>query len=90
MAYELNPWQDAIARCYINNPGGAYDPAPLPDLDTPVACMPAVRDLIFDAASRRHPAEKVYRVVERQFEPVGYHVALIVEEVEAPTVSPFV
>ncbi|WP_423212647.1 hypothetical protein [Paracoccus yeei] len=90
MAEDLKTWQHAVARCYINNPGGAYDPAPLPELDTPVACMPAVGDLIFDAASGRHPAERVYRVVERQFEPVAYRVALIVEEVEAPAVTPFV
>lgn len=90
MASEPSAWQHAIARCYIANPGGGYDPAPLTELDMPVSSMPAVGDLIFDALSGRHSADKVYRVVDRQFEPVAYRVALIVEEVEAPAVTPFV
>lgn len=84
-----NTWRKhAVARCYIANPGGAYDPAPLEHLDMPVASMPAVGDLIFDGVSRREP-ERAYRVVQRQFHPDGYRVALIVEEVEYPAVSPF-
>lgn len=54
-----------------------------------VASMPAVGDLIFDKVGRR-ASEHVYRVVERHFQPDGYQVALIVEEVEHPTVSAFV
>ena len=78
----------AVARCDIANPGGAYDPAPLEELDMPVSAMPAVGDLIFDGPARRESAH-VYRVVQRQYQPDGYRVALIVEEVETPAVTPF-
>lgn len=86
---EHDTWQKhAVARCYIDNPGGAYDPAPLESLDIPVSCMPAVGDFIFDGPARRESAH-VYRVVQRHYQPDGYRVALIVEEVEHPAVSPF-
>ena len=85
----VDTWRKhAVARCYIANPGGAYDPAPLEHLDMPVSAMPAVGDLIFDGPARR-ASDHVYRVVARHFQPDGYRVALIVEEVEHPAVSPF-
>ncbi|MDO5370569.1 hypothetical protein [Paracoccus sp. (in: a-proteobacteria)] len=78
-----------VARCFIANPGGAYDPAPLPDLDVPAGFMPAVGDYLFDAPPRGL-VERVYRVTERHYQPTSRQIALIVEEVEKPAVTPFV
>jgi len=89
MKPERNHWDNAVARCFLSNPGMAYDPAPLPDLDMPVSCMPNVGDLIFDA-ERGRAADKIYRVISRHFVPNRYLVALIVEEAGTPDVSPFV
>lgn len=86
---EQDIWAGAVARCYISNPGGGYDPAPLPELDTLVSCMPAVGDFIMDAPPRSR-VERVFRVIERHFKPTRYQVALIVEEVDPPAVTPFI
>lgn len=79
---------DMIARCFIANPGGTYDPVELPDLDMPAYCMPAVGDFVFDVP-KGSLVQNVYRVVERHFEPNRGMIALIVEVVPKPAVSYF-
>lgn len=79
---------DRIARCFIANPGGAYDPAPLEQLDMPAYCMPAVGDFVFDTPPGRQ-VNKVYRVVERHFDPNRDMIVLIVEIAPQPAVSYF-
>ncbi|AZB56040.1 hypothetical protein EBL89_12150 [Cereibacter sphaeroides] len=72
-----------FVRCFVSNPGGAYDPAPLHDLDHKCFSPPMVGDMIRVAW---HPNPKVYRVTQRVF-GVGTAddlstLALLVQEVD--------
>lgn len=73
---------------YVPNPGGAYDPAEMRDMDMEAAVtVPAVGDFVYDRPRGELPV--AYRVVSRHFDPAGKRVGVIVEQVEEVKNSPF-
>lgn len=65
-----------IVRAFINNPGGAYDPAPLHEFDDKTeGIIPMVGDYL-------HAGGRSYRVVARHFQHEGERCALEVEDAD--------
>lgn len=67
--------KDFMARIFIQNPGGAYDPAPLNEFDAyPGSFVPAVGDVI-----RYNGSSETLRVVARFYDVELNRAALYVE-----------
>lgn len=65
-------------RAFIDNPGGAYNPAPLHEFDDEtVGMIPSVGDVLWEDENK-----KAYKVVERHFYYPGARCALQVEVYE--------
>lgn len=67
-------------RAFVDNPGGAYDPAPIHDFDTDTAIeavIPMVGDYLM-----WYDASPTYKVIARHFDYAGERCALEVEETE--------
>lgn len=74
---------------YVPNPGGAYDPAEMRNMDMEAAAtVPSVGDFVYDSVPGELPV--AYRVLARHFDPAGKRVGVIVEEVENVENSPFI
>lgn len=66
-------------RCYIDNAGGAYDPAPVYDLDIEeCVSAPVIGDVLYTGEQ----VGEYYRVLERHFDLDSNRCALIVEQIE--------
>ncbi|PTV95866.1 hypothetical protein C8J27_103195 [Rhodobacter aestuarii] len=59
--------QPFFVRCFIDNPGGAYDPAPLHQFDHYSYCPPAVGDRLQEGRT----GDRVYVVTQRHFHIYG-------------------
>ena len=66
-----------IVRAFINNPGGAYDPAPLHEFDEAIeGVIPMIGDHLHSDTGR------TYKVVARHFDCPAGRCALEVEEAD--------
>ncbi len=73
---------------YVPNPGGAYDPAEMRNMDMEAAAtVPAVGDFVYERMQGELPV--AYQVKSRHFDPAGKRVGVIVERVEEVENSPF-
>lgn len=74
---------------YVANPGGAYDPAEMRDMDMPAAVtVPMVGDYVYDQTPGEIPV--AYRVLARHFDPSNKRVGVIIEEAFNVENSPFI
>ena len=73
---------------HVPNPGGAYDPVGMRDMDMEAAAtVPAVGDFVYDTRTGELPV--AYQVKSRHFDPAGKRVGVIVERVQEVENSPF-
>ena len=83
-----NPVEPLYVVFYVPNPGGAYDPAEMRNMDMPAAGeVPMVGDFVHDEVPGELPV--AYRVIARHFDPAGKRVAVIVEEAGNVENNPF-
>ncbi|WOI55120.1 hypothetical protein [Palleronia sp. LCG004] len=83
-----NPYGTFHVVFYEPNPGGAYDPAELRDLDIEAAItIPSVGDYVYDTRAGKLPI--AYKVKSRHFDPAGGRVGVVIEQVDQVENSPF-